>query len=304
MRLLSILIPVYNEEKLLAEIVARVLAAPLPEGLERELVLVDDCSTDRSPEVIAELCAAHGEIRAFRQETNQGKGAAIRRAIREMRGDFAIIQDADLEYDPEEYPIVLEPLLDGEADAVYGSRFALKRKWSDIFSLHKTANRFLTTLSNLTSGFRLTDMETCYKAFRGDLVRSIPLRSNRFGIEPEITIKLAQRGAVVCEVPISYHGRLHSEGKKIGWKDGISAIWTILKYWLRDDSRETGDGGKRLRRGAWTDDSNGSTDGESPENAENSGVSQDKSGGDMKDSSAFRRRNGCLCRPRRPGRGI
>lgn len=236
-RILSILIPVYNEQAYLALVIDRVLSAPLPEGIERELVLVDDCSTDRSPEIIKGLVAKYpGVIRAYRQPQNQGKGAAIRRAIKEMTGDFAIIQDADLEYDPNEYSLVLAPLLDGRADVVYGSRFATRETRKVLQYHHKLGNLFLTHLSNFTTGLDLTDMETCYKAFRADALKSIPLRANRFGIEPEITAKIAKRGWTIYEVPISYNGRRYSEGKKIGWKDGVSAIRLILKYWFIDDS--------------------------------------------------------------------
>ena len=234
--LFSILIPVYNEQAYLARVVERVLAAPLPDGVERELILVDDRSTDRTPEVIASLVARYPDkIRAFRQPKNQGKGAAIRRAIQEITGDYAIIQDADLEYNPNEYSLVLAPLLDGRADVVYGSRFATRETRKIVNYHHKLGNLFLTHLSNWTTGLDLTDMETCYKAFRADVLKSIPLRSNRFGIEPEITAKIAKRGWTVYEVPISYNGRRYSEGKKIGWKDGVSAIRTIVKYWLVDD---------------------------------------------------------------------
>ncbi len=240
--LFSILIPVYNEQAYLARVVERVLAAPLPEGVERELILVDDRSTDRTPEVVASLVARYPEkIRAFRQPKNQGKGAAIRRAIQEMKGDYAIIQDADLEYNPNEYSLVLAPLLDGRADVVYGSRFATRETRKIVNYHHKLGNLFLTHLSNWTTGLDLTDMETCYKAFRADVLKSIPLRSNRFGIEPEITAKIAKRGWTVYEVPIGYNGRRYSEGKKIGWKDGVSAIRTIVKYWLVDDCFYDGD---------------------------------------------------------------
>ena len=234
--LLSILMPVYNERAFLRRCVDRVLAAPLPEGVERELVIVDDASTDGTREIIADLAAQHPDvIRAFRQEPNQGKGAAIRRAVEEMRGEYAIFQDADLEYDPQEYPLVLQPLVEGIADAVYGSRFA-PRHMRRVFNYHHAlGNRFLTSLSNMTTGLDLTDMETCYKAFKADVLKTIPLRSNRFGIEPEITAKIAKRGCAVYEVPISYRGRDYTEGKKIGWKDGFSAIWTIFKYWVMDD---------------------------------------------------------------------
>ena len=232
---LSILIPVFNEQSFLARIVDRVLAAPVPGNMKKELVIVNDASTDRTTNVLRDLCAKYPEIRAFDQPLNQGKGAAIRRAIKEMTGQYAIIQDADLEYDPNDYQTILQPLVSGLADAVYGSRFASRKMRRIVHYHHKLANLFLTHLSNWTTGLDLTDMETCYKAFRAELLKSIPLRSNRFGIEPEITAKLAKRGAVIYEVPICYHGRRYDEGKKIGWKDGVSAIWTMIKYRLIDD---------------------------------------------------------------------
>ena len=182
-RLLSILMPVYNEQAYLERVVERVLNAPLPNNVERELILVDDASTDRTPEVIRAIVERNpNTVRAFRQSKNQGKGAAIRRAIQEMQGDFAIIQDADLEYNPNEYPLILAPLLDGRADVVYGSRFATRETSKILQYHHKLGNLFLTHLSNFTTGLDLTDMETCYKAFRADALKSIPLRSNRFGM--------------------------------------------------------------------------------------------------------------------------
>jgi glycosyltransferase involved in cell wall biosynthesis len=236
-RVLSILIPVYNEERYIETLIDRVQNALVPAGLVKELVLVNDCSKDRTPELIKQLCEKYPNIRAFDQPYNQGKGAAIRRAIEEMSGDFAIIQDADLEYDPNEYPVLLKPLLEKNADVVYGSRFANREMRKVLFYHHKLGNLFLTFLSNAVSGLDLTDMETCYKAFRCEVLKSIPLRSNRFGIEPEITIKIGRRDLNVYEVPISYHGRRYTEGKKINWKDGISAIWTIFKYgFLVNDS--------------------------------------------------------------------
>ncbi|MDR2440717.1 MAG: glycosyltransferase [Planctomycetaceae bacterium] len=241
MPILSILIPVYNEQAYLERLVERVVTAWLPEGLEKEIIIVNDASKDRTPEVIQKLCERYSMIRVFEQPVNLGKGAAIRRAIEEMTGDFAIIQDADLEYDPKEYHIVLKPLLEGYADVVYGSRFASREMRKVLFYHHKIGNYVLTFLSNLVTGLDLTDMETCYKAFRGQVLKSIPLRSNRFGIEPEITVKIAKRGLSVYEVPISYHGRSYSEGKKINWKDGISAVWTILKYWFLDDYTKESD---------------------------------------------------------------
>ncbi|MDR0327354.1 MAG: glycosyltransferase family 2 protein [Planctomycetaceae bacterium] len=229
-------IPVYNEQEYLVQIVQRVLAAPIPENFRKELVIVDDASQDGTADVLQELAKTHPEIRIFHQPKNIGKGAAIRRAVQEMTGGFAIIQDADLEYDPTDYPVILKPLIEGLADAVYGSRFATREMRRIVHYHHKLANLFLTHLSNFFTGLDLTDMETCYKAFKADLLKTIPIRSNRFGIEPELTAKLARRKAVIYEVPISYHGRNYRKGKKIGWKDGISAIWTILKYWIVDDS--------------------------------------------------------------------
>ena len=236
--LLSILMPVYNEERLLPECVARVCAVPLPEGMAREVVLVEDGSSDGTRAVVERIAAERPEmVRAFFQPRNLGKGAAIRRAIREMRGDVALFQDADLEYDPNEYPLLLDPLLNRGADAVYGSRFAARTARRILNYHHELGNKFLTACSNWCTGLNLTDMETCYKAFRADLLRSIPLRSNRFGIEPELTAKIARRDCVVYEVPISYHGRSYHDGKKIGWRDGFNALFTILKYWVIDDSR-------------------------------------------------------------------
>ncbi len=234
--LLSILMPVYNERAFLRPCLERVLAAPLPQGMQREIVMVEDASTDGTRELVKDLASQHADvIRAFFQEENQGKGAAIRRAVQEMRGQYAVIQDADLEYDPNEYAVLLGPLLDGQADVVYGSRFAASPRRQVLNYHHTLGNLFLTHLSNIFTGLHLTDMETCYKAFRADILKTIPLRSNRFGIEPEITAKVAKRGCSVYEVPISYHGRGYAEGKKIGWKDGVSAIYTLLKYWLVDD---------------------------------------------------------------------
>jgi glycosyltransferase involved in cell wall biosynthesis len=200
---LSILIPVYNEQEYLAPIVQRVLSAPIPANLRKELVIVDDASNDGTADVLRELVKIHPEIRIFHQPKNIGKGAAIRRAVQEMTGDFAIIQDADLEYDPNDYPVILRPLVEGLADVVYGSRFATREMRRIVHYHHKLGNLFLTHLSNFVTGLDLTDMETCYKAFKADLIKTIPIRSNRFGIEPELTAKFARRKAVIYEVPIS-----------------------------------------------------------------------------------------------------
>ena len=246
--LLSILIPVYNERAYLRRCVERVLSAPIPEGLDREVVLVDDASTDGTTDIVRRLAEAHpGVLRAFFQEKNQGKGAAIRRAIGEMRGQYAVFQDADLEYDPRDYPALLEPILRHGADVVYGSRFALRSMRRVLNYHHQLGNKVLTTLSNWFTGLNLSDMETCYKAFRADVLRTIPIRSDRFGMEPEITAKVAKRGCVIYEVPISYHGRGYLEGKKIGWKDGFSAIYLIVKFWLIDDCFDERAGHRILR---------------------------------------------------------
>lgn len=231
----SILIPVYNERAVVERSLGIVLAAPLPEGMERELVIVDDCSTDGTSAILERFAARHPQIRLYRQTVNQGKGAAVRRAIEEAHGDFCLIQDADLEYDANEYPILLAPLLEGRADAVFGSRYMAGVQHRVLPFWHSQINFFLTLLSNMFSNLHLTDMETCYKVFRTDLLKSIPIRSNRFGFEPEITMKCAKRRFRIYEVPISYHGRTYEEGKKIGWKDGVKALGVIVHFWLVDD---------------------------------------------------------------------
>ncbi len=240
--LLSVLVPLYNEEEWVAEILSRVLRAPLPGGLGLEIVVVDDASTDSSPQRIAALQALHPDtIKLFRHTRNRGKGASVRTAIEHATGDFCLIQDADLEYSPTDYPQLLRPLLDGEADAVYGSRFLATGSRRVLYFWHSIANRLLTLMSNVISGLNLTDMETCYKAFRTSLLRSIPLRSERFGIEPEITIKLAQREVRVFETPISYRGRTYEEGKKIGLRDAVHAVFIMLRFGLfRDIYRDKG----------------------------------------------------------------
>ena len=232
---LSILIPVYNERTVVERSLAQVLAAPLPENMERELVVVDDCSTDGTSEILERLAAQEPAIRLTRKKVNEGKGAAVRTAIQQASGDFCIVQDADLEYDPAEYPRLLRPLLDGHADAVFGSRYLVGEQTRALPFWHSMINKYLTLLSNMFCNLNLTDMETCYKVFRTDLLKSIPIRSNRFGFEPEITMKCAKRKLRVYEVPISYHGRTYEEGKKIGWKDGIKALGSILHFWLIDD---------------------------------------------------------------------
>ncbi|HVG22793.1 MAG TPA: glycosyltransferase family 2 protein, partial [Thermoanaerobaculia bacterium] len=230
--LLSVIVPCYNERATVAELLRRVRDVPIAGG--KEIVVIDDQSTDGSRDIVARLATQWPEIRQIIQPVNQGKGAAIRRGIEEARGDIVLIQDADLEYDPDDYPRLIQPILDGHADAVFGSRFEGYPRRVMLF-WHRLGNTFLTFLSNATTNLDLTDMETCYKVFRREVIQSIKLQSNRFGIEPEITAKLAKRGYRIFEVPISYYGRDYWEGKKINWKDGFSAIWTILKYGLGHD---------------------------------------------------------------------
>jgi glycosyltransferase involved in cell wall biosynthesis len=232
----SILVPLYNEEEFVATLLERVIAAPLPAGFEREIIVVDDGSTDASVEEVEAVAEKYpGAIRLLKTTPNQGKGAAIRRAIGEARGEFCIIQDADLEYNPNEYLKLLGPLIDGRADAVFGSRFLTSGERRVLYFWHSLANHLLTGLCNVFADLNLTDMETCYKAFRTSLLRSIPLRSQRFGFEPEITIKLAKREARIYETPISYSGRTYEEGKKIGLKDAFEAFWVILKTAFSND---------------------------------------------------------------------
>jgi glycosyltransferase involved in cell wall biosynthesis len=232
---LSILVPVYNERTVVERSLSQVLGVSLPEDMDRELIVVDDCSTDGTWAILERLAAADDRVRLFRHPVNRGKGAAVRTAIEHATGDFCIVQDADLEYDPSEYPKLLRPLLDGHADAVFGSRYLAGEQTRVLPFWHSTVNKLLTLVSNMFCNLKLTDMETCYKVFRTDLLKSIPIRCERFGFEPEITMKAAKRKLRIYEVPISYHGRTYEEGKKIGWKDGIKAFGVILRFWLIDD---------------------------------------------------------------------
>jgi len=232
---LSILVPVYNEEYTVDDLLQRVLAVSLPAGVDREVIVVEDCSTDNTRKRLQEFVADKPLIKLVLHEKNQGKGAAIRSAVQHATGDIVVIQDADLEYDPADYTPLLEPILDGDADVVYGSRFTPSSRKRVLFFWHSLGNRMLTLLSNLFTDLNLTDMETCYKMVRADVIKSIPIRSNRFGIEPELTAKFAKRGCRIYEVPISYRGRSYHEGKKITWKDGIKALGVIFWFWLVDD---------------------------------------------------------------------
>ena len=236
MKSLSVVVPVFNEESTVTLLLDRVVAAPLPEGVAvMEVLVVDDGSsdgtwgrlvqwqpTDRADEVVV-------EIERLQHQQNRGKGAALRTGFKAATGDVVMIQDADLEYDPTEYPVLLQPILENRADVVYGSRF-LGGPHRVLFFWHYVGNRFLTLLSNMLTDLNLTDMETCYKVFTADVLGKLHLQSDRFGFEPEVTAKVSRLGCRIYEVPISYHGRTYAEGKKIGWKDGMSAIWTILKF--------------------------------------------------------------------------
>jgi len=238
---LSVVIPVYNEEATLEVLLGKVLAAPLQDAVDAlEIVVVDDCSHDQTWSALEgwqPLARDDGrpvEVTRHRHPENRGKGAALRTGFAAASGNVLLIQDADLEYDPTDYPGLLQPIIDGHADVVYGSRF-LGGPHRVLFYWHYLGNTFLTRLSNVFSDINLTDMETCYKVFKRAVIESITLRSDRFGFEPEFTAKVARLGVRIYEVPISYHGRTYAEGKKIGWKDGVSAIWSILRFnlWAR-----------------------------------------------------------------------
>jgi glycosyltransferase involved in cell wall biosynthesis len=241
---LSVVIPVFNEKQWIRELVARVLAVPIP----KEIIIVDDCSTDGTRDILRELAEKgvgslkektpdpFSEIRVFLQDHNQGKGAALREGFRHVTGDVVVIQDADLEYDPDEYPRLIQPIIENRADVVYGSRF-IGESHRVLYFWHYVANRTLTALSNFFTNLNLTDMETCYKVFRREVLTGLKLKSNRFGFEPEITAKIAKKRQPpwrVYEIPISYSGRTYEEGKKIGLKDAFNALYCVIRYWLMD----------------------------------------------------------------------
>ncbi len=218
--------PAYNEGKTIVEVIRTVLLQPSV----AEVIVVDDCSKDDTFERISSLAQGEPRLRILRHEVNQGKGAALRTGLGAVTAPIVIIQDADLEYDPSEYPRMIGPILSGKADVVFGSRFMGSEEHRVLYYWHSLGNKFLTLLSNVFTNINLTDMETCYKAFRGDVLRRIVIEENRFGFEPEITAKVSRLNVRIYEVAISYHGRTYAEGKKIGWKDGVSAIRCILKY--------------------------------------------------------------------------
>ena len=233
MSLLSIIIPAYNEARTIHLILEKIEAVQLISGIKKEIIIVNDCSSDETANVVRSLMQKYPAIRFVEHEVNKGKGAAIHTGIKEANGDYIIIQDADLEYDPQEFNLLLKPITDGFADVVYGSRFMGGNPHRILFFWHSIGNGVLTFMSNMFTNLNLTDMETCYKLFKSEFIKPIQLRENRFGFEPEITAKISQIPNIrIYEVGISYYGRTYAEGKKINWKDGFRAIYCIIKYGL------------------------------------------------------------------------
>ena len=227
---LSIIIPCYNEYSTILSLIKAVKKAPV---VNKEIIIVDDGSNDGTRNILADI--TDPQIRVIFHKINQGKGAALRTGFREASGDICIVQDADLEYDPQEYPLVIQPILEGKADVVFGSRFQSGRPHRVVYFWHRIGNGFLTLMSNFFTDLNLSDMETCYKAFRREVIQSIHIRENRFGFEPEVTAKVSKMNLRIYEVGISYYGRTYEEGKKIGWKDGIRAMYCIIKYNLKSE---------------------------------------------------------------------
>jgi glycosyltransferase involved in cell wall biosynthesis len=223
---ISVVVPVYNERATIREVIAAIQAVPL----EKDIIVVDDCSTDGTREELDALSATYPNLRVIHQEKNQGKGAALRTGFTAATGDVIIVQDADLEYHPREHPKLVGPILEGKADVVYGSRFVGGEPHRVLYLSQAIGNKVLTLLSNLLTGLHLTDMETCHKAFRREILQQITVEENRFGFEPEITAKIAKLDCRVYEVGIAFYGRTYAEGKKIGWRDGVRALWCVIKY--------------------------------------------------------------------------